>query len=92
MAATENPTGSSIVLPDDVYEDLADFRENAREILATVTSDGTDEVIENAVSLISDLIGKDPVKLFALVDLVHAKIINIKQWNWATGAAVKIYK
>jgi hypothetical protein len=79
MAATENPTGSSIVLPDDVYEDLADFRENAREILATVTSDGTDEVIENAVSLISDLIGKDPVKLFALVDLVHAKIINIKQ-------------
>jgi hypothetical protein len=92
MAATVDPAVPLVLLVDDVAEDLSEFYSMAREIIDNFSSDSSDNEIQNTASLISSIVHKDRHKFFGLVDLVHAKITNPIQWQWATGTAVKFYK
>jgi hypothetical protein len=45
---------------------------------------------ESAGLIVMEAVRRDPVKLFALIDLVHARIV--KQGMWAANVAIKFYK
>jgi len=69
---------------------LFEFSETARLVADMVDSESDDEAIRGAVEMIKEAVGRDPVKLFNLIDIIHGKLT--RQWNWATGAAVRFYR
>lgn len=90
MATTADAAETFISLTEDVYGDLADFRETAYMAIDTLDSDSGSQIYASAVEVIIGAIGYDPVKAYALIDVVHDKIIT--QRSWATVIAIKFYE
>jgi hypothetical protein len=90
MAATTTATVSSILLPDDVWDDLAVFRDMVCMAIVALDSDSNDHMYKNATEIIVGAIGKDPAKPYALIDVVHDKMIT--QPSWASIVAIRFYK
>lgn len=76
-------------LTRDVFEAAFEFSETARLIIDMIDPEADDKSIHGAVETLRDIVGRDPAKLFSLIDTVHGKLL--RQWNWATGAAVRFY-
>jgi hypothetical protein len=84
------PSPSPVSLDKDVYFADFEFRDTLRQTLDNIDSESSMNIIEGAIRPTIDVVGRDPVKLFGLIDVVHGKIP--KNWNWATGAAVSFYR
>lgn len=90
MAETTDPATMSVRIPDDVYKEDFEFRETAYMATDELQYDSSDTMYESAAQIIIEAVGQDPVKLFALVDVVHDRIVTERMW--AIDAAIKFYK
>ncbi|KAL1798863.1 hypothetical protein ACET3X_002900 [Alternaria dauci] len=77
-------------LPDDVYQDQFNFIEVIRDVTESIDSQSSDDMIRTQVQLLLSIVGRDILKLHALVKVVNTKIEN--HWSWAMTAAVKFYR
>jgi hypothetical protein len=91
MAAdTVAPTGISVQLPADVYKEQFEFVELVRDVIDSIDSQTPDDIVHTQVELLLAIIGRDLLKLHALVEVVNTKIES--RSSWATTAAVKFYR
>ena len=79
----------SAQLPNDVYQEQFDFTELIRDVVDSVDSQIPDSTVQAQVQLLLALVGRDLLKLHALVNVVNAKIVS--QSSWAT-VGVKLYR
>jgi hypothetical protein len=86
----EQPAAAAVVLSDDIYSDDQEFRDLLREALEIIDSESGQLVYDTAAGMVVEAIGRDAIKLHALIDVVHAKIVNRRAWAFV--AAVKFYR
>ncbi|KAI4921238.1 uncharacterized protein J4E92_008227 [Alternaria infectoria] len=79
----------SAQLPNDVYQEQFDFTELIRDVVDSVDSQTPDSTVQAQVQLLLALVGRDLLKLHALINVVNAKIVS--QSSWAT-VGVKLYR
>lgn len=89
MAALQVRTAPVISLPTDIVEEDFEFRDTARIIPENLDRHSSAEQYRSCVNIAVEAVGKDPLRLFAFIDVVHDKILN--KWSWATGPAIDIY-
>ncbi|CAN9203254.1 unnamed protein product [Alternaria sp. RS040] len=77
-------------LSTDVYQDQFDFIELVLDVTESIDSQSPNDVIRTQVQLLLSIVGRDLVKLHALVKVVNTKIES--HWIWARTAAVKFYR
>jgi hypothetical protein len=87
---TVAPIGISVQLPADVYQEQFEFVELVRDVIDSIDSQTPDDIVHSQVELLLAIIGRDLLKLHALVEAVNAKIET--RSSWATTAAVKFYR
>jgi hypothetical protein len=75
-----------------IYSRACDLPIICTIVIDALNSESGDPMYDVSIDILTEAIGHRRAKPFALVDVVHAKVVNIKQWNWATGAAVKFYR
>ncbi|KAF2822010.1 hypothetical protein CC86DRAFT_458548 [Ophiobolus disseminans] len=90
METTTSNASHTIELCQDVYANHFEFQGTARLVVDIFDSDSDNATIEEAFTRIQEAMGRDPVKLFGLIDVVHSKLV--RQRNWATDAAVRFYR
>ena len=79
----------SAQLPTDVYQEQFDFTELIRDVVDSVDSQTPDSTVQGQVELLLALVGRDLLKLHALVNVINAKIVS--QSSWAS-VGVKLYR
>jgi hypothetical protein len=90
MANANELNASSFTLPEDVYEADFEFRATVRMATDNLDIDSSNAMYESAAAIVIEAIGRDPVKIAGLVDVVHDRIL--KQRIWAVEVAAKFYK
>ena len=77
-------------LSADMYQDQFDFIELVLDVTGSIESQSPNDVVRTQVQLLLSIVGRDLVKLHALVKVVNTKIES--HWSWARTAAVKFYR
>jgi hypothetical protein len=90
MANAKESTATPFTLPKDVYEADLEFRATVRMATDNLDSDSSNAMYKSAGLIVVEAIGRDPVKLFALIDVVHDRVL--KQRMWVVTVGVKFYK
>ena len=90
--ATPTVSSDSISFPllTDVYQEHFDFTELVRDVLASINNHSSDGVVRSQVQLLLSTVGRDPLKLHTLVQVVNTKMQS--QLSWVETAAVKFYR
>jgi hypothetical protein len=83
-------TEPSITLEHDVYDVDLKFRDTLRQTQDMLDSESSENSVAGAVAIAVGLVGRDPVRLFGLIEVMHTR--TTKSWNWATSAAVAFYR
>lgn len=71
---------TAVTLSADVYAEDFEFHDTLRATLDGLYSGPSDNEYLEAVSVLAELIGKDPVKLYALIDVVDGLITTRSAW------------
>lgn len=87
MALPNHQTSAPLV--DCVFEDDSQYRDLLRLAIGTLERDSPAGMYVVVAQIVEEAIGRDPVKLFALLDVIHEAIIGSQ--TWASTVAVNFY-
>jgi hypothetical protein len=88
--ATISSDGISLQLATDVYQEQFDFIELVRDVVASIDNHAPDDLVRSQVQLLLSTVGRDLLKLHALIQVVNTKMQ--RRPSWVTTTAMKFYR
>jgi hypothetical protein len=77
-------TEPSVTLDDNVYSADFEYRDTLRQTLDMLDSESSEEFTAGAVMMATELVGRDPVRFFGLIEVVQARSPRI-------GTGLRLY-
>jgi hypothetical protein len=90
------PLAESFAVPAqlaaDVFAESDEFTRMIRDTLDNVDAASTPETWRNTTERLVEMIGSDTHKLFSLIDVVQAKVVQSPRWSNTAGIALYRYE